>query len=126
MGFVLAARAEGSRDQGFAGDVPWPCLGERLRQLEKHRPARHRNPESAGTQAAAAGIDYQCARAHQRFDFIEAKRLLAAWSEASSGWTLEGRARPRDLGLECGHARERSGRFPARQCRARSGCLQRT
>ena len=105
MRLVGAAGAERARDQRFPIDVAGPRLGERARQREQHRPARQRPPRGAGAQAATAGVDHQRARGQQRFDLVEAQRLLAAGVEAPGGGTIERGARLRHLGQERRHAR---------------------
>jgi len=56
------------------------------RQREQHRPARQWPPGGAGAQAATAGVDHQRARGEERFDLVEAQRLLvAAWTRRAAG-----------------------------------------
>ena len=106
-------------------DVAGPRLGERARQREQHRPARQRPPGGAGAQAATAGVDHQRARGEERFDLVEAQRLLVAGVEAPGGGTIERGARLGHLGQERGHARAFGRLVGAGERRLRRCCAQR-
>src|SRR6185369_18071510 len=89
MRLVGPAHAEGAFDQHVAIDAAGPRFGERAREREKQRPARERDPRVACANAAPTGVDDERARAEQRFDLVEAKRGLAAGSDASRRRAIE-------------------------------------
>ncbi len=122
---VGVARAKCTLDQRVAVYVTGPCLGESARQCKQHRPARQRQPSATGAQAATARIDHQCSRREQRFDFIEAQRLLITRTDLPRSRVIERSARLGHLRLQCGHARVFGCHFGACERRSRGGRAQR-
>src|SRR5258706_10650612 len=98
------AGAECVRNQSIPLDVSGPRLGERARQREQHRPTREWAPGRAGAQTTTAGVDYQRARGKERFDLVDAQRLLEARTDAPGGGKIERSERLAYLGEQGGHA----------------------